>query len=149
MYPRVALDGNPFFWHGIITSESPPKKRCSSSPAAPARKTSPQTNARHDPKNGQERRRPREPSKTKVLFCLDLVSTTLEQYGAANSLQKLLRTKRMDSSPQSRRTEEVARWRWSPRLWRLHRWELSHQRLMMSASPRTGDTTRMRLDGYR
>ena len=50
----------------------------------------------------------------------------------------------LDSSPRSRRTEEVARWRWSPRLWRLRRWELSHQRLLMGASPRMGDTTRMR-----
>ena len=49
----------------------------------------------------------------------------------------------LDSSPQSRRTEEVARWRWSPRLWRLRRWELSHQRMLMSASPRMGDTTGM------
>ena len=49
----------------------------------------------------------------------------------------------LDSS-RSRRTEEVARWRWSPRLWRLRRWELSHQRLLMSASPRMRDTTRMR-----
>ena len=38
------------------TSESPPKKRCSSSPAAPARKIFTQTNARHGPKNGQARR---------------------------------------------------------------------------------------------
>ena len=50
----------------------------------------------------------------------------------------------LDSSPRSRRTEEVARWRWSPRLWRLRRWGLSHQRLLMSASPKMGDTTRMR-----
>ena len=36
-----------------ISSE---KKRCSSSPAASARKPSPQTNARHGPKHGQARR---------------------------------------------------------------------------------------------
>ena len=50
----------------------------------------------------------------------------------------------LNSSPRSRRTEEVARWRWSPRLWRFRRWELSHQRLLMGASPRMGDTTRIR-----
>ena len=50
----------------------------------------------------------------------------------------------LDSCSRSRRTEEVARWRWSLRLWRLRRWELSHQRLLMGASPRKGDTTLMR-----
>ena len=54
--PRAALDGltfscttpEPFLFQRA--SESPPIKRCSSSPAAPARMTSPQTNTRHDPK---------------------------------------------------------------------------------------------------
>ena len=47
--------------------------------AAPVRITSPRTNARHNPKNGQARRWPWEPPGSKVLFCLDLVSTTLRQ----------------------------------------------------------------------
>ena len=47
----------------------------------------------------------------------------------------------LDSSPRSRRTEVVARWRWSPLLWRFCRWELSHRRLLLCASPRMRDTT--------
>ena len=47
----------------------------------------------------------------------------------------------LDSSPPSRRTDEVARWRWSPLLWRFCRWELSHRRLLLSASPRMVNTT--------
>ena len=60
--PRAALDGLTFSCTASVpvlfqrASESPPIKRCSSSPAAPAYITSPQTNARHDPKNGQARR---------------------------------------------------------------------------------------------
>ena len=42
----------------------------------------------------------------------------------------------LDSSSRSRRAKEMARWRWCPWLWRLHRWELSHRRLLVSASPR-------------
>ena len=49
-----------------------------------------------------------------------------------------------DPSPQSSKTEEVARWNWSAWLWRLRRWKLGYQRLLMGASPRMGDTTRMR-----
>ena len=49
-----------------------------------------------------------------------------------------------DPSPRSSKAEEVAGCNWSPWLWRLRRWELSYQRLLMSASPRMGDTTRMR-----
>ena len=101
-------------------------------------------------RNPPLRRWPREPPGSKVLFCQDLVSTTLRQYGAASNLQKLLccRTRRMelksvsfpslspplDSSPRSLRTEEVARWRWSPWLWRIRRWELSHRRLLWWAN---------------
>ena len=60
--PRTALDGLTFSCTasepGLFqrASGSPPIKRCSSSPAAPARITSSQTNARHYPKNGQARR---------------------------------------------------------------------------------------------
>ena len=56
------------------------------------------------------------------------------------------RTRRMESKssynspPRSSRTEEVACWRWSSLPWRLRRWEASHWRLMVSASPRMGDT---------
>ena len=64
-------------------SESP-KKRCSSASAASALQTSLQTNARHDPKNGQARRWLREPPGSNVLFCPDFVSTTLRQYGVAD-----------------------------------------------------------------
>ena len=59
---RAALDGLTFSCTASVpalfqkVSESLPIKRCSSSSAAPARITSPQTNARHDPKNGQARR---------------------------------------------------------------------------------------------
>ena len=48
-----------------------------------------------------------------------------------------------DPSPRSNKTEEVAAWRRSPRRWRLRRWELSHQRLFMSASPWMGATAWM------
>ena len=38
----------------------------------------------------------------------------------------------------------MAPWRWSPLLWRFCRQGVSHRRLMVSASPRMGDTTWVR-----
>ena len=89
-------------------------------PAAPTRITSPQSNARRDPTNGQARRRPCEPPGSGVPFCIDYVSITLRQEGVAKSLfLHYCRTRRMEpksihlsllgSSPRSSRTEEVAR----------------------------------------
>ena len=45
---------------------------------------SPQSNARHVPKNGQARRRPLKPPGSNTRFCLDFVCTTLRQEGAGS-----------------------------------------------------------------
>ena len=72
-----------FFWHGIETglaSKDPANLICENAaarnPAAPARITSPQSNARHDPKTGQARRRPLESPGSNVIFSSDFVSMT-------------------------------------------------------------------------
>ena len=53
--------------------------------------TSPESNTRRVPKNGQARRRPSEPPGSNILFCPDFVSMIHEQEGAASRLflQKL------------------------------------------------------------
>ena len=57
-------------------------------------RTSPQNNACHVPKNGQARRRPVEPPRSKIRVCLDFVFITLRQKGAGSWLflrEKLLK----------------------------------------------------------
>ena len=60
----------------------PPKPAAASS--SPLTITSPQSNARHDPKNGQAWRRPVKPPGSNIRLYLDFVSMTLREEGAAH-----------------------------------------------------------------
>ena len=163
-----------FFWHSIFEAGLASKdqrfrytyginifarttflrKSSQSHPAAPTHISTPQSNARHVPKHGQARRRPWEPPGSNVLFCLNFVSMTLRQEGAASGLflRELLSSYQASgvevhnlspstSPPRSSRTEEMARWRWYSLVWRFCRWEVSHQRLLLCAFWKMGNTT--------